>query len=165
MKKLPTQEGISYCHILSPVGKLLLAGTARELTLLSFQDGMHPIHPDPSWTYSEKPFRHVQKQLQAYFSGRLKKFSLSLAPEGTPFQLQVWQALKKIPYGKTVSYGQIAKSIGKPSASRAVGAANGQNPLSIIIPCHRVIGGNGKLVGYGGGLPIKEQLLSLESGG
>ena len=140
MKKLPIQEKISYCHIPSPVGKLLLAGTAKKLTLLSFQDGKHPIPPDPSWTYSDKPFKHVQKQLHAYFSGRLKKFTVSLAPEGTPFQLQVWQALKKIPYGKTVSYGQIAKSIGKPSASRAVGAANGQNPLSIIIPCHREIG-------------------------
>ena len=164
MKKLPTIEKLSYCQIPSPVGELLLAGNAKGLKLLSFQDGNHPVQPEPNWTYNEKPFVHVRKQLQAYFSGRLKKFTLPLAPEGTPFQLQVWQSLKKIPYGKTVSYGEIAKSIGNPSASRAVGAANGQNPLSIIIPCHRVIGSTGKLVGYGGGLSKKEQLLSLETG-
>jgi methylated-DNA-[protein]-cysteine S-methyltransferase len=164
MKKRPTIEKISYCQIPSPVGELLLAGNAKGLKLLSFQDGNHPVQPEHSWTYNEKPFVHVRKQLQAYFSGRLRKFTLQLAPEGTPFQLQVWQSLKKIPYGKTVSYGEIAKSIGNPSASRAVGAANGQNPLSIIIPCHRVIGSTGKLVGYGGGLSKKEQLLSLETG-
>ena len=164
MKKLPAKGGLFYCQIPSPVGELLLAGNAKGLKLLSFQDGNHPIQPDPSWIYNEKPFVHVRKQLQAYFSGRLKKFTLQLAPEGTPFQLQVWQSLKKIPYGKTVSYGEIAKFIGNPSASRAVGAANGQNPLSIIIPCHRVIGSTGKLVGYGGGLSKKEQLLFLETG-
>jgi methylated-DNA-[protein]-cysteine S-methyltransferase len=103
------------------------------------------------------------RQLTEYFSGKRKTFTITLAPQGTPFQQRVWQALQSIPYGRTLSYGQIAKAIGKPKAARAVGAANGQNPVSIIVPCHRVIGSNGKLVGYGGGLSIKEALLAHES--
>lgn len=151
-----------YCVIDSPVGKLLLAGNKDRLALLSFQKGKHPVKPEPSWIYDERPFRDAIRQLKSYFSGKLKTFSLKTAPEGTPFQNQVWRALSTIPYGTTVSYGEIAKSIGRPKASRAVGAANGQNPLSIIVPCHRVIGSTGHLVGYGGGLPIKETLLTLE---
>ena len=120
------------------------------------------MNPDPGWTYDEKPFRDVINQLRMYFLGKRKTFSVKLKPEGTPFQRRVWQALNTIPYGKTVSYGEIAKAIGKPTASRAVGAANGKNPLSIIVPCHRVIGGTGKLVGYGGGLGMKKTLLTLE---
>jgi len=100
--------------------------------------------------------------LAEYFQGRRKVFDLPLAPEGTPFQLRVWNALREIHYGKTISYGELAARIGQPSASRAVGLANGSNPLPIVIPCHRVIGSNGKLTGYGGGLPIKERLLALE---
>lgn len=140
----------------------MLAGDQGGLKIISFQDGKHPMTPDPLWVYDEKPFREAIKQFKAYFSGKLKTFSLKLAPEGSPFQRQVWQALKKVPYGKTVSYGEIAKAIGKPQASRAVGAANGRNPLSIVVPCHRVIGSTGQLVGYGGGLPIKELLLNME---
>lgn len=158
-----TQENtVTYCVIDSPVGKLLLAGTSKCLEQLSFQNGNHPIKPESSWVYNERPFEETVRQLKAYFSGKLKKFVLKTAPKGTPFQLRVWRALRRIPYGKTVSYGEIAKAIGNPQASRAVGAANGQNPLSIIVPCHRVIGSTGKLVGYGGGLPIKETLLTLE---
>ncbi len=154
--------GVHYCVMNSPVGKLLLAGNQKGLSLVCFQDGAHPITPEPSWTYDEKPLQKPMSQLKAYFAGRRKAFSLKLKPEGTSFQLRVWKRLHAIPYGRTLSYGQIAKAIGKPQASRAVGAANGQNPLSIVVPCHRVIGSTGRLVGYGGGLAIKETLLSLE---
>lgn len=157
------RDAVSYCVMQSPVGRLLLAGNAHTLTHLSFQDGRHPMEPDPRWTYTEKPFQRPIRQLKEYFSGKRKTFTINLAPQGTPFQQRVWQALQAIPYGRTLSYGQIAKAIGKPKASRAVGAANGQNPVSILVPCHRVIGSNGNLVGYGGGLAIKETLLAHES--
>ena len=162
-KRHVRRDAVSYCVMQSPVGRILLAGNAQALTHLSFQDGRHPIDPDPRWTYSDKPFQRSIRQLNEYFSGKRKTFTIKLAPQGTPFQQRVWQALQTIPYGRTLSYGQIAKVIGKPKASRAVGAANGQNPVSIIVPCHRVIGSNGKLVGYGGGLSIKETLLAHES--
>ncbi len=102
------------------------------------------------------------RQLRVYFAGELKEFDLPLAPDGTPFQQKVWRELCKIPYGETISYGELARRIDNPNASRAVGLANGSNPIPIIIPCHRVIGSNGKLTGYGGGLPIKEKLIALE---
>lgn len=156
------QETTHYCLIQSPLGKLLLAGNDQTLTHLFFQDGRHPIKPDPRWSYCETGLRKPIQQLNEYFSGKRQSFTIKLAPEGTAFQQKVWSALRAIPYGQTVSYGEIAKAIGKPKASRAVGTANGRNPISIIVPCHRVIGSNGKLVGYGGGLPIKEALLSLE---
>ncbi len=156
-------EVVSYCVIKSPVGKLLLAGTSRALTHLSFQDGRHPIAPDPRWRYADRPFRKPIRQLQEYFSGTRRTFTLEIAPRGTPFQLKVWRALRAIPYGRTTSYGRLAKAVGNPNAARAVGAANGRNPLSIVVPCHRVIGGNGTLVGYGGGLSIKEALLNHEA--
>jgi methylated-DNA-[protein]-cysteine S-methyltransferase len=108
------------------------------------------------------PFREVVRQLKAYFDGQLKAFDLPLAPQGTEFQRQVWRALQTIPYGRTKSYGEIARRLGRPEASRAVGAANGQNPIPVIIPCHRVIGADGSLTGFGGGLPIKRKLLALE---
>lgn len=156
-------DAVCYCIVQSPVGRILLAGNERVLTHLSFQDGRHPTEPDPRWIHAEKPFERPIRQLEEYFSGKRKTFTITLAPHGTPFQQRVWQALQAIPYGQTQSYGQIAKAVGKPTASRAVGAANGQNPISIIVPCHRVIGSNGKLVGYGGGLSIKETLLAHES--
>ena len=156
------ESPIHYCIIESPVGKLLLTASGKHLTRLSFQNGKGPIKPDSAWTYDQRPFHKTIEQLKAYFSGKRKTFTMKVAPAGTPFQQQVWEALKAIPYGKTVSYGEIAQAIGKPQASRAVGAANGKNPISIIFPCHRVIGSTGDLVGYGGGLPIKEKLLALE---
>lgn len=159
----PQRKTRHYCIIKSPVGRLLLAGDARALTHLSFQDGRHPLEPDTQWIYSETPFQRPIQQLKEYFSGKRKTFTINLVSKGTPFQQQVWQALLSIPYGHTLSYGQIAQAIGKPKAVRAVGAANGQNPVSIIVPCHRVIGSNGKLVGYGGGLSIKEALLTHEN--
>ena len=146
----------------SPVGRLLLVGNPDGLQALQFQDGAHPLDIQPTWTKSCEPFRPVLDQLQEYFDGSRTRFQIALNLQGTPFQCQVWKALQSIPYGRTVSYGKIAHQIGSPKASRAVGAANGQNPVSIIVPCHRVIGANGKLVGYGGGLPIKTALLELE---
>ena len=146
----------------SPVGNLLLIGDENGLKQIHFQDGPHAHILRPEWVENRQPFTEVIKQLQAYFQGRSTTFTLQLAPEGTSFQRKVWNALRMIPYGQTVSYGDIARRIGNPKASRAVGAANGQNPLSIVVPCHRVIGQSGDLVGYGGGLPIKRALLALE---
>lgn len=146
----------------SPVGRLLLVGSPKGLQGLQFQDGAHPRDIQPAWKKAREPFRVVLEQLQEYFDGSRTRFQATLDLQGTPFQRQVWQALQRIPYGHTTSYGAIAKQVGRPQASRAVGAANGQNPVSIIVPCHRVIGANGKLVGYGGGLPIKTALLALE---
>ncbi len=146
----------------SPVGALLLVHDEKGLCRLQFQDGAHPLDINENWKKRRTPFLDVIKQLEQYFAGRLQRFTLPLSLEGTEFQRAVWRALKTIPHGKTASYGTIAKKIGNPKASRAVGAANGQNPVSIIVPCHRVIGANGKLVGYGGGLPIKTALLELE---
>ncbi|MDX1412278.1 MAG: methylated-DNA--[protein]-cysteine S-methyltransferase [Nitrospirales bacterium] len=151
-----------YWILKSPVGKILIAGDHRGLKFINFQDGANAQPPDPQWKEDSQFFRAVIQQLNSYFSGRLTQFRLPLAPEGTPFQMKVWKALKRIPYGKTVSYGEIAQRIGNPKGSRAVGAANGQNPLSIIVPCHRVIGQTGDLVGYGGGLSIKKALLDHE---
>ncbi len=153
-----------YCYQSSPVGKLLLAGDAKGLRMLDFQGGPHATQPKPGWREDRKPFREVIVQLQQYFAGKRREFDAPLSPEGTPFQLQVWRALRGIPYGKTLSYGELARRIRKPGAARAVGAANGDNPIAIIVPCHRVIGADGSLTGYGGGLGIKQKLLELERG-
>ena len=146
----------------SPVGKLLLLDDGQGLCGLQFQDGAHPLDIEKSWKKQNHPFTRVIQQLEEYFAGRLQKFTIPLSLQGTAFQLSVWKALQSIPYGVTASYGTIAKKIRNPKASRAVGGANGHNPVSIIVPCHRVIGSTGKLVGYGGGLPIKTALLELE---
>ena len=122
------------------------------------------VGPSPDWNHDDAGFGDVVSQLGEYFEGRRRQFDLPLAPAGTPFQQRVWSALLDIPYGETISYGELASRIGQKSASRAVGLANGSNPLPIVIPCHRVIGANGKLTGYGGGLPIKERLLAHERG-
>jgi methylated-DNA-[protein]-cysteine S-methyltransferase len=153
---------VSYTQIDSPVGPLLLAGDEVGLRAILFVNGRDKAKPYPEWHEDPKPLREAVKQLQAYFAGKLQEFDLPLAPEGTLFQQKVWKRLCDIPYGETISYGELAKRIGNPNASRAVGLANGSNPISIVIPCHRVIGSNGKLTGYGGGLPIKEKLLALE---
>ncbi|MGH8292831.1 MAG: methylated-DNA--[protein]-cysteine S-methyltransferase [Gammaproteobacteria bacterium] len=153
-----------YCYLQTPVGQLLLAGDEQGLRQVDFQDGPHPAKPDPAWHEDAKPFHEAIRQLREYFDGERRSFDLSLAPAGTAFQLKVWRALRGIPYGRTWSYGELARRIKRPQASRAVGAANGQNPLPIIVPCHRVIGANGALTGFGGGLKIKQQLLELERG-
>lgn len=120
------------------------------------------MRPQKDWTRSSEPFEAAITQLREYFAGRRRGFDLPLAPAGTDFQRRVWRALTTIAYGETISYGELARRIGNPRASRAVGLANGANPLPIIVPCHRVIGASGALTGFGGGLPIKRTLLALE---
>lgn len=151
-----------YCYLETPIGDLLLAGDENALSLVGFPEGSMRRDPEPDWIFSDKPFAAVREQLTAYFAGERKSFDLNLNPVGTEFQLQVLDELQKIPYGVTASYGDIAKRIGRPKAVRAVGAANGRNPIPIIIPCHRVIGSTGKLTGFGGGIPTKKALLKLE---
>ncbi|MFI4967288.1 MAG: methylated-DNA--[protein]-cysteine S-methyltransferase [Gammaproteobacteria bacterium] len=161
--KTITEQDLFHHTMDSPIGGLLLVGDADALHGVYFQDGKRGAHkPDKSWEPSEKPFKEVQRQLKAYFAGKLEDFDLPLSPQGTEFQLKVWKTLRTIPYGKTWSYGELARRIKRPAASRAVGAANGQNPIPVIVPCHRVIGANGSLTGFGGGLPIKQKLLALE---
>ena len=151
-----------YDHMESPVGRLLLAGDDSGLRLISFPAGKGARQPQPEWHRDPARLNGVRRQLDDYFSGTRTGFDLDLAPEGTPFQRAVWQALEMIPYGATVSYGELAKSINRPKASRAVGAANGGNPIPIVIPCHRVIGSDGRLTGFGGGLDTKAALLAHE---
>jgi methylated-DNA-[protein]-cysteine S-methyltransferase len=152
----------AYTQIESPIGPLLLAADDGGLREIRFVNGRHPAQPESTWKEDRAQHNETIRQLHAYFAGELENFDLQLAPEGTPFQLGVWRSLCDIPYGETISYGELAGRIGNPKASRAVGLANGSNPIPIVIPCHRVIGSNGKLTGYGGGLPIKEKLLALE---
>jgi methylated-DNA-[protein]-cysteine S-methyltransferase len=151
-----------YTQIESPLGPLLLVADGGGLREIMFVKGRHPAEPQSSWIEDRAAHSETIRQLEAYFAGELENFDLQLAPEGTPFQREVWRRLCDIPYGETISYGELAGRIGNPKASRAVGLANGSNPIPIVIPCHRVIGSNGKLTGYGGGLPIKEKLLALE---
>ncbi len=152
-----------YWHqIDTPVGPVLLAGDGTHLTRIHFQSGPHPLRPSPHWEATSRPFAAAIGQLEAYFARRRRAFDLPLAPEGSEFQRNVWRALRAIPYGQTISYGELARRVGNPRAARAVGLANGANPLSIVVPCHRVIGANGALTGFGGGLAIKRALLALE---
>lgn len=154
-----------YATIDTPVGPLMIAADRDGLHYLSFVRGDRPTPIEDGWEEDELALTAVTAELSAYFSGRLTQFSVPLAPRrGTSFQMRVWHALCDIPYGETISYGELARRIGDPKAVRAVGLANGANPISIIVPCHRVIGSNGSLVGYGGGLPIKQALLALERG-
>ncbi len=152
-----------YCYLDTPIGELLLAGDDDALALVSFPEGSMRRDPDPDWIYKEKPFAEARRQLSEYFDGKRKDFDLPLRLNGTEFQMSVLQALQKIPYGETTSYADIAERIGRPKAVRAVGAANGRNPIPIIVPCHRVIGSHGDLTGFGGGLDTKEALLRLEA--
>jgi methylated-DNA-[protein]-cysteine S-methyltransferase len=153
---------LAYTYLESPIGTLLLAGDADGLLQILFPTNGRLARPDPAWQEDPPALQEVIRQLMAYFAGELEAFDLSVSPKGTPFQQKVWSELRNIPYGKTISYGELARRIGNSNASRAVGLANGSNPIPIVIPCHRVIGSNGKLTGYGGGLPIKEKLLALE---
>jgi methylated-DNA-[protein]-cysteine S-methyltransferase len=153
---------IRYCYLESIAGRLLLAGDEEGLRYISFLKGKKRITPEIDWREDRSFLGEPIRQLELYFQGRLKQFSLKLAPRGTPFQLAVLRALQEVPYGETVSYGELALRIGRPNASRAVGAANARNPLPIVIPCHRVIGSDGSLVGFGGGLEAKRKLLDLE---
>ena len=149
----------------SPVGPLLLAGDQDALHVLAFDEGSRRREIDASWQPDVKGvLGPIRKELDRYFAGRLRQFSTTVALNGTPFQNTVWQELQRIPYGETISYLELARRIRNPKAVRAVGLANGANPVAIIIPCHRVIGSNGSLTGFGGGLPTKRALLELEKG-
>ena len=152
-----------YCYLNTPIGDLLLAGDDEGLSLIGFPRGKMRHDPEPDWIFNEKPFAAARQQLQEYFAGQRKDFDLPLKLSGTEFQVRVLEELRRIPYGETASYGDVAKRIGRPKAVRAVGAANGRNPIPIVIPCHRVIGSSGDLTGFGGGLDTKAALLRLEA--
>jgi methylated-DNA-[protein]-cysteine S-methyltransferase len=153
-----------YTTIDSPLGELLLRGDGRALHGLHMLGGRRPPAVAAAWRRAEEPFADVTEQLAEYFDGRRTSFELTLAMRGNPFERRVWSALRGIPYGETTSYGRVAASIGAPDAARAVGLANGRNPIAVIVPCHRVIGADGRLTGYGGGLRRKRLLLDLEAG-
>ncbi len=142
----------------APFGPLLLAAENEQLVEIRFSG-----QPADAWEPDDRALRFAADQLDAWFSGRIRTFDLPLAPRGTAFQLSVWNALRQIPYAETTSYGELARLLGRPAASRAVGAANGANPIPIVIPCHRVIGANRSLTGFGGGLPVKRWLLDHEA--
>jgi methylated-DNA-[protein]-cysteine S-methyltransferase len=154
---------ISYAYFDSPVGRLLLAGDADGLALISFPCGRRPREPSATWTRDEGVLGEAIAQLRAYFAGERREFTLPLRAGGTPFQERVWSALRAVPFGATISYGELARRIGQPAAARAVGAANGANPLPIVVPCHRVIGADHTLTGFGGGLETKRFLLAHEA--
>jgi len=151
-----------YCYYQSPIGKLLLVGTNGVLEELHFPNSPEQKRLAEDWQYDETSFNTVIQQLSEYFAGKRQEFDLKIAPKGTVFQTRVWQELQKIPFGQTASYGEIAARIGNSKASRAVGMANSKNPIPIIVPCHRIIGKDGSLTGFGGGLEVKQQLLKLE---
>jgi methylated-DNA-[protein]-cysteine S-methyltransferase len=154
----------NYAYFDSPVGPLLIAGDEQTLTRILFPKNGTPIKPEPGWRESAiGPVGEAIRQLKEYFAGKRRDFDLPLAPEGTAFQRSVWRQLQEIPYAETISYGELAKRVKNPKASRAVGSANGKNPIPIVIPCHRVIAADGKLGGFGGGLPTKVALLELET--
>jgi methylated-DNA-[protein]-cysteine S-methyltransferase len=152
-----------YALIASPLGDLLAVRDDDGITGLYLPTGKRPMRPAPHWRRSDSDLADVAEQLGQYFAGERREFDLTLRPHGTGFQRRVWDALLEIPYGETRSYGSIAAELGVPGAARAVGLANGQNPISIIVPCHRVVGASGALTGYGGGLPAKQWLLSHEA--
>jgi methylated-DNA-[protein]-cysteine S-methyltransferase len=149
-----------YTFAATPVGSLLVAFDEADALLEIHFAGATPAD---GWARDDDAARPIVEQLDAFFDGRRKEFDLPLAPHGTPFQLAVWDALRRIPFGETTTYTAIAQSIGRPAAVRAVGAANGANPIPIVIPCHRVIGASGALTGFGGGLPVKRWLLDHEA--
>src|SRR5580704_1170966 len=151
-----------YTQIESPVGPLLLVADEAGLRQILFVNGRHGARPEASWKQDTAPLEKTIRQLRSYFAGEREEFDLSLAPEGTRFQQEVWKRLCDIPYGETISYGELARKIGNPNASRAVGLANGRNPIPILVPCHRVIGADGSITGYGGGLERKRWLLAHE---
>ena len=155
-------QHIKYDIIKSPIGLITLASNGEALSFVGLPEARYPLNIPSEWTRSPQAFVEAKRQFDAYFAGELMEFDLPLEPHGTEFQQRVWMALRTIPYATTISYAELARRIGNPKASRAVGLANGANPLSIIVPCHRVIGANGSLTGYGGGLEAKKYLLDLE---
>lgn len=157
-----TEANKFYTYMQTPIGSLLIAGDGETIDLISFPTGSRTKHPHEEWQRDDDQFASTRQQLTAYFAGELKEFDVPLTLIGTDFQKSVWRALVEIPFGETISYGELAVRIGKPKASRAVGAANGANPIPVIIPCHRVIGSNKSLTGFGGGVETKAFLLNHE---
>jgi methylated-DNA-[protein]-cysteine S-methyltransferase len=153
------KPGLRYTFVETPIGSILIAGDDKAIVETYFAGAQ----PKPDWIRDDDGLRKASDQLRSYFAGTLQAFELPLAPRGTEFQRSVWSALLEIPYGQTTTYSAIANKIERPAAVRAVGAANGANPIPIIIPCHRVIGTNGSLTGFGGGIDVKRQLLALEA--
>ena len=154
---------ITYTFHASPVGELFLAADDKALRIIEFPENRHAVKRLSSWIDGDNAvLAETRRQLDDYFAGKRRGFDLPLSPSGTAFQQDVWMALRQIPYGETWSYADLARRIDKPAAVRAVGAANGRNPLPIVVPCHRVIGADGSLTGFGGGLPTKRFLLQLE---
>jgi methylated-DNA-[protein]-cysteine S-methyltransferase len=158
-----SQPHVTHTVIDSPIGDLTLVAVDGGLAGLYMEQHRHRPAEERFGDRDTEPFGTVIAQLRAYFDGTLTTFDVPLAPRGTPFQRAVWDALREIPYGQTMSYGQLAVRLGRPTAARAVGLANGRNPISIIVPCHRVVGSTGDLTGYGGGLDRKRHLLALEA--
>lgn len=158
----PGASAVRYTHVESPIGPFLLAGSDSALAVASFARGKQRREPQAGWVHDPETLRYASEQVEAYFAGQRTTFDLPLAIEGTDFQMRVWAILRTIPFGEVWSYGQVARALGSPGASRAVGAANGANLLPLIIPCHRVIGANGTLTGFGGGLETKKWLLDFE---
>lgn len=152
-----------FAHIDTPIGPLLVVGEGPALVRLAFARKGEPAEADPGWQRDDGSLREAMTQIRAYFEGALTAFDLPVAPSGTDFQRSVWSALRAIPYGETRSYAEVARAIGRPTACRAVGAANGANPIPLVIPCHRVLGSTGTLTGFGGGLPVKRFLLDHEA--
>lgn len=153
---------IYYQYMKSPVGKLLVAGNEKGLHFINFPKNGKSDLPESGWVQNPESLQEALHQLEAYFAGKLKTFSIDVCLGVTPFQKKVLTTLRHVPYGETISYGELAEKIGTPKASRAVGQANAKNPIPIVIPCHRVIGSNGKLTGFGGGIAVKKALLDLE---
>ena len=160
-QQLPA-TAIYFTEFPSRIGTIQLRGTATALTGVFMEKHRHEPARPAGAVRDAGPLRAARRELEEYFEGGRREFSVALAPAGTPFQMRVWQALRAIPYGETISYGELARRIENPRAVRAVGLANGRNPLSIIVPCHRVIAADGSLGGYGGGLERKRILLALE---
>ena len=154
---------IFYTQLASSISPLLLVSNDASLRQIIFVKNGSPTPVNPEWKESPAALREPIRQLRAYFAGELEAFDLPLAPEGTPFQQKVWRELGSIPFGTTISYGEQARRIGRPQAARAVGAANGRNPVPVVLPCHRVIGSAGALTGFGGGLDTKRTLLRHEA--
>ena len=156
---------MNYAYLETPIGTLLIVGDDAAVHRITFPQGGRAASPEPEWQESQRgSVGEAMRQLREYFAGNRATFDLPLAPKGTAFQRSVWRQLQEIPYGETISYGELARRVGNPKASRAVGSANGANPIPIVIPCHRVINKNGRLGGYGGGLWRKQFLLKLEQG-
>jgi methylated-DNA-[protein]-cysteine S-methyltransferase len=155
-------ETLYFTRMSSPINELTIVADAEAIREIRFYAGRNALPVPEHWIEGNRVCDRTVTQLEEYFAGERRRFDLPLAPRGTSFQRRVWLELMEIPYGQTISYGEMARRIGQPTASRAVGAANGSNPIPIVIPCHRVIGKNGSLVGFGGGLSVKKRLLDLE---